>query len=199
MEDTNTRLVGIDYGSKLAGTTAIAFKNEKGQIEIIQSEKKADADEFILNFCGKQKITLLMLDCPLSLPGVYKNPKKFNDYFYRACDKELKAMSPMFLGGLTARGMKLNASLNKQGTTVIETYPSALVDHLALGQFGYKKDKEMIKKYMRYLKQKVPIKLQKSPSNWHQVDALMAYVSGIRNLAKEAMVYGNKTEGLIVI
>ena len=35
---------GIDYGSKLAGTTVICFAHNK-HLEFIQSEKKQDADE----------------------------------------------------------------------------------------------------------------------------------------------------------
>ena len=35
--------LGIDYGSKLAGTTVICFEKNK-QLHFLQSEKKKDAD-----------------------------------------------------------------------------------------------------------------------------------------------------------
>ncbi|MFY8020692.1 MAG: hypothetical protein ACOVP1_05820, partial [Bacteroidia bacterium] len=44
----NIKIAGIDYGSKLAGTTAIAMLDEKRNFSFIQSQKNEDADEMIL-------------------------------------------------------------------------------------------------------------------------------------------------------
>ena len=41
--------IGIDYGSKLAGTTVICYKKE-GRLQLLQSEKKSDADAFVSQF-----------------------------------------------------------------------------------------------------------------------------------------------------
>ena len=42
-------LVGIDYGSKLAGTTVIAYTQEN-EVHFMSSVKKQDADQMIINF-----------------------------------------------------------------------------------------------------------------------------------------------------
>jgi uncharacterized protein len=39
----------------------------------------------------------IFMDAPLSLPQVFFGPSG-NEFFYRRCGRELKAMSPMFLG-----------------------------------------------------------------------------------------------------
>ena len=96
---------GIDYGSKLAGTTCIAWMKE-GQLKIIQSAKNQDADEWIITQLDNESIDQIFMDAPLSLPPAFHDPLS-DEFFYRAADRELKAMSPMFLGGLTARAMRL--------------------------------------------------------------------------------------------
>lgn len=88
--------LGIDYGSKLAGTTAICYQ-EGDALTIIQSEKKQDADRFINDTVESLKPEQIFIDAPLSLPAAYFG--NGDDYFYRDCDRQLKAMSPMFLGG----------------------------------------------------------------------------------------------------
>ena len=113
-------LVGIDYGSKLAGTTVLAY-TEGEEIKILQSQKKQDADQFILNFLKISSPELVGIDAPLSLPGAFRALN--NEFFYREADKELNAMSPMFLGGLTARAMKLSASIPIR---MVEVYLGAL-------------------------------------------------------------------------
>ncbi len=103
--------VGIDYGAKLAGTTAISFV-ENNQIKTVQSVRKQNADTFCLDWISRLKPDFIMIDAPLSLPLAYFG--KGDDYFYRQADRELKAMSPLFLGGLTARAMRLANQWSKQ-------------------------------------------------------------------------------------
>ena len=76
------RIAGIDYGSKLAGTTAIAFV-ENNLACLLQSERKQDADSFIREWVSAWNPTHLFLDAPLSLPGVYRGLPWCNDFFYR--------------------------------------------------------------------------------------------------------------------
>ena len=88
---------GIDYGSKLAGTTVITYDIDRVLYQL-QSDKKSDADKFVLNHVTDLKPDAIYLDAPLSLPKAYFG--EGDDFFYRKGDKELRAMSPMFLGGL---------------------------------------------------------------------------------------------------
>ena len=105
-------IIGVDYGSKLAGTTVIAYNMGDG-IRLERSKKNQDADQMIIDFVAEYNPQVIGIDAPLSLPGVYTGLVGFEDYHYRACDKALKAMSPMFLGGLTARAMNSGHQLRK--------------------------------------------------------------------------------------
>lgn len=184
-------IIGIDYGSRYAGTTAIcSFIN--GELRIGQSAKKQDADEYILDHISAFKQALVFIDAPLSLPHVYKT-NIGDDFFYRNADKVLQAMSPMFLGGLTARAMKLKQALEKEGHSVIETYPAALVKELEL-QTWYKKD---LSSFIKNLNPIIP--LINETHSWHEADALLAWHSGYRYINKKHKTFGDCKEGLIII
>lgn len=137
MDDTH---MGIDFGAKLAGTTAVAMVRD-GALRLWQSEKGKDADSWLLYLIAELQPKVIFLDAPLSLPKVYAREAftTASDFFYRQADREVQAMSPMFIGGLTARAIKLRTQLAAQGIAVLETYPSQanrlLFPHLQ----GYKK------------------------------------------------------------
>jgi predicted nuclease with RNAse H fold len=194
------QIAGIDYGSKMAGTTVIAsLKNL--HIQISSSEKKKDADAFILQWAQSFSPQYVFLDAPLSLPGVYTNLPGCEDYFYRQADKQLKAMSPMFLGGLTARAMKLRSQLVSGQVQVREVYPSQMAKVLTLKDQGYKKQKERIQPLLKHL---APFLEDfhwqpEMVTSWHHFDALLALVSGLRFMEQEHETYGMEGEGVIVI
>ncbi len=180
---------GIDYGSKLAGTTAVTCL-QSNQLVIIQSNKKQDADQMISELVEKYMPEYIFLDVPLSLPGVYFDNQLYHDYFYRACDRKLGAMSPMFLGGLTARGMKLCADFSKQGIECYETYPTALAKFLGIENW---ENIHEIAEKMLY-----PITIQQ-PENKHQADSLLCFLAGYRFQNKLSEIIGDKPEGLIFL
>ena len=184
-------IAGIDYGSKMAGTTVIAFQRDK-TIALISSKKNQDADQMILDFVDEYHPTLIGLDAPLSLPGVYSDSQSYDDFFYRVADKEVKAMSPMFLGGLTARAMRLK-SLVTDKTEVIEVYPAMRAKRLNLAEYAYKKKEA---DYPNLLKRIVPnhsIHINSS----HELDAVIAWNIAIAFNRGEAQSVGNTKEGLI--
>ena len=189
---------GIDYGSKMAGTTVITY-DVNGVLFQKSSSKKMDADAMILKAAVELMPSFIYLDAPLSLPNVYYG--KGNDYFYREADKELKAMSPMFLGGLTARAMQLKSQiLTVIETKVFETYPSALVRSIPELKTHYKKkDATMVpiltKQIERLLEK---IKLDEKPKTIHQIDSILAWYSGYRHQNGLAIITGNHEEGLII-
>ncbi|WP_158607156.1 DUF429 domain-containing protein [Pontibacter oryzae] len=117
--------MGIDYGSKLAGTTAVAMVKDN-QLHLWQSQKGQDADTWLLELIRELMPKVIYIDAPLTLPSAYyqtpQNPDA--DFFYRQADREVRAMSPMFIGGLTARAMKLRLKLAHEGIAMLETYPS---------------------------------------------------------------------------
>lgn len=182
--------LGIDYGSKKAGTTAICYLlKDKLYVEI--SEKNKDADKFTASIIGKIKPELVFIDAPLTLPGAYY--KKGTNYHFRKCDVELKAMSPMFLGGLTARAIQLSNEFKT--VEFYETYPKHLVKIFEISEFYKKYLDKFIASLQVYLKLKIISELK----TWHHVDAVLAWFSGYRFINKLANFYGDKNEGVIIV
>lgn len=190
-------LAGIDYGSKRAGTTAIAALRNK-QVHLLLCPKKKDADRFILRWTTAHHPDVLYLDAPLSLPGVYRGLPGCTDYFYRQADREVNAMSPMFLGGLTARAMKLKAAL--QPLPVHEVYPGGLARQLNLPGQGYKKTGDP-DKLARQLAETFGFRLAAPPEkwNWHLFDALLGLCIGLRHQRGRANRFGRPDEGQILL
>jgi uncharacterized protein len=189
-------LLGIDYGSKMAGTTALAWM-EKSKIRILQSEKKQDADVFILQVVSEIKPTIIFLDSPLSLPPAFTNPSS-TDYFYRKADKELGAMSPMFIGGLTARAIKLKRALEELEIQVFETYPAAINKKVIQSEY-YKEDLERFEKMVNKSLKVFDTKILTTPTTWHQMDAVLALLSAMRWQQGEHVTFGDAEEGQIII
>ncbi len=196
-----THHFGIDYGSKLAGTTVICLYNETG-FQLLQTAKNQDADLFILGH-SPQANGLIFIDAPLSLPGVYRELDGYTDYFYRKADKELQAMSPMFLGGLTARAIQLQANAQAQ-SHFIEVYPGALARLLSLKKSGYKMGLDAITNcrdiVIHHLSLPAEIALSAQNirfTNWHQFDAFLAWCIGWKVQQKTTSSAGCEAEGLI--
>ena len=183
--------IGVDYGSKLAGTTAACFF-DGNQFHFFQSEKKKDADAFLEKVVEKIQPTYVFLDAPLSLPGAFYN--RSDDYFYRKGDRAVRAMSPMFLGGLTARAMRLKSIFEKKEIEVLEVYPSQLL-RVLFPERGFKKSNYDVKEIYNCLKTKTENLPSKMPSNAHQLDSLLCWYSGFRYFQKKAIFYGDEKEG----
>ena len=192
-------IVGVDYGNKYAGTTVICY-NDAHKVRFIAAPKNADADSFLISELNYIKPDLVMIDAPLSLPGVYWLGDSYSDFFFRKCDRDLKAMSPMFLGGLTARAMALRYRLNGISPLMYETYPRKLVDLLDLPLTIYKKKKGDLHQFAEHLADKLGIRINTSEiSSWHHTDALLAFISGIRFLEDLQQVFGTPEEGIIIV
>ena len=192
-------IFGVDYGNKFSGTTVICYNNGH-QVRFIESSKNSDADAFILSETIHLRPDYIFLDAPLSLPGIYAQGNGFSDYFFRQCDKEMNAMSPMFLGGLTARAMRMKNEMKSTGCKVVETYPRKLAELLNISSDYYRKSKEDINLFVEQLVEKIDIGINKNVlTSWHHVDALLAFLSGLRYLNKEYQVYGKKKEGLVYV
>ncbi|TVR78189.1 MAG: hypothetical protein EA412_09335 [Chitinophagaceae bacterium] len=181
-------LAGIDYGSKLAGTTVISLLKDN-KVTVLQSEKKKDADLFILDNLP-QSLQLIALDAPMSLPGVYRGLKNKSNYFYRESDAILKAMSPMFLGGLTARAMALKEKILSKNIQIIESYPAGLFNLLSQNK---PKNIESILDILPGEWQLPEIK------NLHQADSLLCLYSAVRFTNGTSQKFGDEEEGVIIL
>jgi predicted nuclease with RNAse H fold len=198
------RIAGIDYGSKLAGTTAICFL-DNDLINFASSKKGEDADSLIKRLCREHEIELVAIDAPLSLPAAYQQGSKSIDFMFRKADIELKAMSPMFLGGLTARAMRLGFELTEMGISVIEVYPRGLVRITARLSEAYPADRkgeslDLVANCASVLREVFDLnRFQRPPATRHELDSLIAFVSAGRFVNKCHIEFGLAEEGLIRI
>lgn len=194
-------IIGIDYGSKVAGTTVIARLYDFDKVDFHSSVKGQDADQFILDFVNSNEdIWLSYIDAPLSLPKIYRNGLGEGDYFYRQADRRTGAMSPMFLGGLTARAMKLKAAFKINGIRLVETYPSKLAEVLGLKDHGYKSEAEQISYLCDIIKERSALEFDNEEvKSWHHFDALLCLYSAKRFEMQSAMVFGDEEEGTITV
>lgn len=194
-------MFGIDFGSKLAGTTVVSiFKDNK--IYFMDVDENVDADQFILNAAEHFKPQRIFIDAPLSLPGKYTGCTGKCDYMFRESDKALKAMSPMFLGGLTARAIRLKDSLEEMGIEVFETYPKILANRFNLQNLGYKENSRHLNLCRSTLQDVINPNIQMDCSDivtWHHLDALLALMSAMNYDMGTAESFGDAEEGLIVI
>jgi len=179
--------MGVDFGSKLAGTTAACWLEGRRML-VRQSEKRKDADAFLGGLFRETGISKVFMDAPLSLPGAYLGQSQ--DYFFREADRQLNAMSPMFLGGLTARAMKLRSGFPE--LHFFETYPRQLVRELGLERH-YRKDSS---KFLEAFSAHLPFPLKLAQVSWHGIDSVLAWYSGYRHNTGQARSYGNADEGL---
>jgi predicted nuclease with RNAse H fold len=194
-------ILGIDYGSKTAGTTVLALYQDKvTPLRFVHTVSGHDADKVILDALSGLEPSEVFLDAPLSLPLVYKDKPGYQDYFYRRADRDLSAMSPMFLGGLTARAIALSAQIRAMGHQLYEAYPAGLAKHFKLDEHGYKKAKRNLVVVGKKLAETHQVKLNVDHlDDWHHVDALLCVVIGLRRKAEKAKAYGTEEEGIIWI
>lgn len=192
------KIIGVDYGSKLAGTTVVALFNKK-QVVFKQSKTKSSADHFLTDLINEHLPAKVFIDAPLSLPGVYSNPAKYDDYFYRLSDREAGAMSPMFLGGLTARAIKLKNQFSYLPVSFIETYPGGLAKELNLKELGYKQKASHCERVVSFLEDYSAYSVEKNIQlTWHHVDALLTLVSAKRYFSASHFILGEQEEGQII-
>lgn len=187
--------IGVDYGSKFAGTTALCFKDAEGY-HLYQSGKGEDADQFLGDWLERLKPGHVFIDAPLSLPSAFYG--KGNDFFYRASDREAGAMSPMFLGGLTARAMKMVKSYSGKETLFVETYPKLVLREVAGFLESYKKETGEIPGILSEIEKKLNYQVPSEILNWHQLDAFLCWAGGMRYFEGSAIFLGDPEEGQII-
>jgi predicted nuclease with RNAse H fold len=187
------RHIGIDFGSKLAGTTAICWQ-VKNNLQIVHSAKNQDGDVFIREHIRLIQPESIWIDAPLSLPGIYLGQEGKSDFFYRQSDRELRAMSPMFLGGLTARAMKLKHDIPE--VPFYEAYPGKLAKLWDWDSREYKKSKVHMDWFREKVEQETGVKVP-LPASFHELDAILAWCIGWRKANGKVLGWGDPVEGLI--
>jgi predicted nuclease with RNAse H fold len=190
-------LVGIDFGAKRSGLTSVVSGAVGGTLSCHTIEKGRDTDLWLEELLMQLQPRLIAIDAPLSLPGTYTGISASEDYFYRKCDRDLGAMSPMFLGGLTARAMRLRAKLS--AFEFIETYPSAIAKKVYPDLNREEKEhfEESIERMKLQTRAFHAIEIKKVRK--HDLDALLCWHSAARYLSGLAMPIGLTKEGIIYL
>jgi uncharacterized protein len=184
---------GIDFGAKLAGTTAICYDTSDALV-ILQSQKKQDADLFCSELIQHNSPEFIMIDAPLSLPKAFFGEGE--DFFYRSCDRQMKAMSPMFLGGLTARAIRLANFWKSSGVVFFETYPR-MVSLRFSENFSAQSDEHFCKNIVDLIRNETGLEIRFSKKSKHSYDALLAWYAGYHKNKGSAKKAGDQNEGII--
>lgn len=189
--------IGIDFGAKMAGTTAICMGRGGENLQVVCSKKGQDADAFLHAALEGKAPATVCIDAPLSLPLAYQKNMPASDFFYREADRQIKAMSPLFLGGLTARACRLAHEWSRQGFSVFEGYPGGFIKTLKQVP-AYKTSKADLPAFRVFLEktlgQAVP-----ELNSWHEADAVLAWWIACRINQNKANSIGDPNEGLIWI
>lgn len=183
--------IGIDFGARMSGKTVICYEHQ-GSLRFLRSAPKQDADLWVRQQIDTLKPALIAIDAPLSLPAAYHGAG--DDFMFRVCDRKMRAMSPMFLGGLTARAMALSAAYPEMKW--LETYPSARLRKVLKYT---KKDSSALQEAILCISQFTSTPVEVEPRDWHEYDALVCWSSAQRYVQEIHETIGDPEEGLIVI
>jgi hypothetical protein len=144
-------------------------------------------DAEIVEQCVRSRPKVVAIDAPLSLP---------EHGSLRAADEQLierglRVFPPMFAGmkKLTTRGIKLAGEMRSQGLRVIEIHPRSS----GIMLFGTAERTRWVSKIRRKGWQ---LKLGRSE---HEIDAVVAALTGMLWLKKKTEEIGDREEGTIVI
>jgi predicted nuclease with RNAse H fold len=186
--------IGVDFGARSAGTTVTCHR-ERGLFVFQRSAKGEDADAWLEQRVENCAPKAIYVDAPLSLPGAYFG--RGNDHFFRRADRLAGGMSPMFLGGLTARAIRLADRWRARGIAVHEVYPAALIRH----EWDYLKipSGKAIPKHKLRLMAGLFTLPPPEPKDRHEADAWLCWLSGHRHQQGSAVRLGDEQEGAILV
>ena len=160
----------------------------------------AYSDEEILECAEQERPHLIAIDAPLNLPPGRKSIEDRNGEHYRICDLELRKKKipffPITLGPmrvLTVRGIGLRGELENRGYRVVEIYPGGAQDIWEIPRA-----RRGLPGLRRGL-QRLGIKGLRRDVSDHELDAATGALVGLLFLQDKADVYGNFTEGAILM
>lgn len=185
--------IGIDFGARTAGNTVICLR-ERGLFRFERAGRGDDADAWLQERVPELAPGAVYIDAPLSLPGAYFG--RGDDHFFRNADRQAGGMSPMFLGGLTARAMRMADRWRAAGIAVHEAYPAALVRH-AWEFLGIRPGRAIPRHKLRLMAGLCMLP-PPEPRDRHEADAWLCWVIGHRHRRGEALRFGQPDEGLIL-
>lgn len=185
--------IGIDFGARTAGNTVVCER--RGSLfRFHRCAKDEDGDTWLRACVEELRPNSIYIDAPLSLPDAYFG--RGTDHFFRMADRQSKGMSPMFLGGLTARAIALSKEWRKLGIAVHEAYPAALIRQ-EWDMLKVISGRTIPKHKLRIMAGMVQLP-PPDPADRHEADAWLCWVIGERHRSGRATIFGREEEGLII-
>ena len=187
-------IIGVDLGARHAGTTVVCSR-ERGLFQFHRCGKGEDSDNWLETVVSEMAPLAIYIDAPLSLPGAYFG--NGDDHFFRRADRLAGGMSPMFLGGLTARAIRLATVWRNRGIEVNEVYPAALIRH----EWDYLKIPagRAIPPHKLRLMAGMFALPPPATKDRHEADAWLCWLSGHRHRSGRARAIGDVEEGVILV
>lgn len=191
-----TLVIGVDLAGSPKRNTGICLL--KGMTVTLCAT--VHSDEEILAFIKTALPDIIAIDAPLNLPPGRKSLEERTGEHFRPCDRELLKRGirffPITLGpmrSLTLRGIRLKELLMGRGYEVIEIYPGAAQDiwKIVRKQGGLSK--------LRKGLERLGLKGLAKNMNGDELDAVTGALVGRLYLKGQAEVFGNFSEGAIVI
>ncbi len=194
-------VVGIDLsGSKKRGSGICILRNEEAHLAV------RSTDEEILEIVREQEHCLVSIDSPLGLPEnrcCGEDTCDCRQYgIMRKCERVLKKRGinvyPCLIPSmrtLTLRGIRLARTLREDGYDVIESYPGAAQDILAMPR------KRVSLEELKYALTDMGITVQgeREKITHDEIDALTSALVGFFYLARMYEAIGEASEGYLVI
>ena len=164
--------------------------------DVVTASNPKEGKEKIL----KEKPDLVAIDAPLTLPPGRSSIEERTGSHFRPCDEELKRRKipffPITLGpmrALTKRGIRLRSILEEDGFRVVEVYPGGAQDIWKIPRV-----KHSLSGLREGLKN-LGISGLKIESSAHELDAATGALVGLLFLQGRAEVYGDFTQGAILM
>jgi hypothetical protein len=191
-------VVGIDLAGSEKRDTGFCVLDAK--MECSTAILHTDAE--ILRETLATRPDVVSIDAPLFLPRGRVSLEVKGPPHFRECDRELLKMRikffPISLGPmrmLTARGMKLRASLEARGLEVIESFPGAIQDILGIPrkQAGLQAlESGLVREGVRW-------KEPAASRTGDELDAVTSALVGLMYVRNEYRAIGDPDEGLMIL
>lgn len=102
----------------------------------------------------------------------------------------------MFLGGLTARAIRLANSWKSSGIEFFETYPRMVATRIP-ENFSPQSDELFCKDVIVFINNETGLEIRFSKKSMHSCDALLAWFAGYLKNQGSSKKAGDDTEGII--
>lgn len=179
-------IIGIDLAGNSKNPTGIAILEKKKVKTLV-----LHTDEEILSIIKKVKPTLVAIDAPLHLPksGIFRKADKM------AIKKGYRVFPPLLpsMKHLTLRAIRLRKLIQERKRQVIEVHPTSSCKALNIP----KTDWEKLQTILMHIG--IEGEAQVRTLTVHEIDAIIACLTGYLYLKNQTEAIGDEEEGYIIV